>query len=783
MSITNTLTEDQKHFVEDMQKYLSDVMGGKGNEVSMKLYGVKLYNDPNYCPVHVAGEYQARAKEATARKEAGFESLSNTGFTKTKNIDATAPIVMESFMDIWMDHVNEMSRYHGAVPALEDIRRVMNYSDYSDADADSVSVQAMMENRYGKQAVSYFSDLYREVNSGAVIDKLQSLPKKALSTSRKLAVAYSMSVVIQQTSSISRAFAMVDPKYFAGFSGAGASAWGLAKTVTNHWSKKQTAAYAEMVKYAPGVTIAKEIGGFDASGGGIRNYLMDTEKSFVTSMKTGTAGEKLQAVGKVIDDNPIANLPNLADKIAWIEIWNACKREVKDKHRSMDVKSEAYMKLVGKRFTEVIRATQVYDSVFSKSPMLKSKNVAVQYMVSYLNEANVIVNMTESAIRDIRNGDFKKAARKLCALTRSIIFGNVLKALIYAMRDDDEDETYIEKYVQALTGNLVGDFIGFNYIPFVRDVWSILRGYDVERPDTAVISDLWASIKKYKKVHNKDTSEMADEELEEWERECTDADWRLVGAIAGCFGIPLKNIYRDIKGVINCIRIGSKNAGKTTRESFWDSLYQGVVDVLPWHDQESKSDKLYEALTEGNTKYLQRLQAEYLNSDGKLKTSYYTALRKGLREHDPRIQEAANARKGMGTDEYLSIIDEIVAEGYFSEKDVVAAIRSEYNQLKDADSVKLLFEAVASGDKKTAEKLKSNFVNDEGEFSESSYRSAIRKGLRENDPRILQAAEAKLSKDFTTVNKLLSQIAEEGRFHRSDINAAITAEYNDLKDD
>ena len=786
ISITNTLTQEQKHFVEDMQKYLSEVMGEKGNEVSMKLHGVKRYNDPNYCPIHIAGEYKARADEAKARKEAGFESLSNAGFTKAKNPDATATIVLESFMDIWADHVNEMSRYHGAVPALEDIRRVMNYSENSDGSKDSKSVQAMLENKFGKQAVDYFRDLYREVNSGAVMDKLQAVPKKLLSKSRKAAVFYKLSVLIQQPSSICRAFAMVDKKYFSGPRGMGALPIGVAKTVTNRWTKAQSRAYEEMVKYAPGVTLAKEIGGFDAFGGGIRNYLMDTEKGLINSMKTGTAGEKLQAAGKLIDDNPIANLPNLADKIAWIEIWNACKRETKDKHRSMDVNSDAFMKLVGRRFTDVIRATQVYDSIFAKSPWLKSKNAAVQYLVSYMNEPNVTANMVESAIRDIRKGggeNIRKGAKKLFAVSRSIVFCAVLKSLVYAMHDDDEDETYIDKYTQAVISNAIDDITVFNYMPFVRDIWSACKGYDVERPDMSLFSDLIFSITKYYKIKNKDISGMSPEELEEWESQCTEADWGLIGAITNCFGIPVKNVYKEIDSVFNHIRISGENAGKTTWKTFADACYQGVVDALPFRDQESKSDKLYEALTEGNTKYLERIQAGYLNSEGKLKSSYYTALRKGLREHDPRIQEAAKARKGKDTDVYLDIIDEIVAEGHFTEKDVVAAIRSEYNQLKDEDSVKLLFEAMSSGDRKAAEQLKSNFVNDEGEFSESSYQSAIRKGLREYDPRILEAAEARLDKDHTTANKILNQIVQEGNFTRSDISAAITAEYNDLKDD
>ena len=38
-------------FVDEMQAYLSDVMGEKGNEVSLAMYDIKLYNEKNYFPL------------------------------------------------------------------------------------------------------------------------------------------------------------------------------------------------------------------------------------------------------------------------------------------------------------------------------------------------------------------------------------------------------------------------------------------------------------------------------------------------------------------------------------------------------------------------------------------------------------------------------------------------------------------------------------------------------------------------------------------------------------
>ena len=674
-AITGTLTKEQKSYVEDMQKFLSETMGGKGNEVSMMLYGIKMFGEKNYFPIHIAGQFKAQAQESQAKQAAGFGSMSNAGFTHAQNPNAKAPFVLEGFNDVWSDHVNEMSRYHGTVPALEDIRRVMNRSSYSENTAESTSVKVIMENHYGKEAVEYFDNLYREANSGAITDKLQHTSKKLLSLFRKNSVAYSLSVLVQQPASLVRAYAVIDRKYF-GFKGVGAITSGVAKAVSSKWNKAYENAYNEMMKYAPGVTMTKEIGGFDtATGGSIRSYLLDTDKSFKQKWKTGTAKEKGKAVMDLVDDNPIANLPNVADKIAWIEIWNACKRETLATHKDLKANSEEFMKAVGDRFTEVIRATQVYDSIFAKSPMLKSKNLAVQMLVSFMNEPNTVANMAESAVRDFTKGNRMEGAKKVHVLVHSIIFTGVLKSLIYAMRDDDEDETYIEKYIESLTGSLMDDFNLLNYIPIARDVWSVAQGYDVERADMAIVADAISALNKVIKTATTDRDGMTEDELVELDKKLTEASWTLAESLAAFVGIPMKNIRREINAVIDHAKIASANAGKTTAMSAWDTISDAVIDSIPLMGGKSKTDKLYAAIIEGDTEYIERMKATYKTDD-----AYHTAVRKALRENDPRIKEAAQAHINGDPSKRVSIAKQIIADG-FSLDDVVTAINSEINAM------------------------------------------------------------------------------------------------------
>ena len=757
-AITNTLTEAQKNYVKDMQKFLSETMGGKGNEVSMRLYGVKMFGEKNYFPIHIAGQYKAQAQESQAKQAAGFGSMSNAGFTHAQNPNAKAPFVLEGFNEVWSDHVNEMSRYHGTVPALEDLRRVMNRSSYSDAYMDSMSVKAVMENSFGKDAVDYFDNLYREANSGAITDKLQNKSKKLLSLFRKNSVAYSLSVLVQQPASLVRAYALIDRKYF-GFKGVGTIAAGVGKAVTSKWNPAYANAYNEMLKYAPGVTMAKEIGGFDtATGGSIRSYLLDTNKNFKQKWKTEGKGK---AILDKVDNNAIANLPNVADKIAWIEIWNACKRETVAKHKDLATSSEEFMNIVGERFTEVIRATQVYDSIFAKSPMLKSKNIYVQMLVSFMNEPNTVANMAENAVREAARGNLKQGARTAHVVVSSIIFTNVLKSIIYALRDDDEDETYTEKYVEAITGSMVNDFIPFNYIPIARDVWSLAQGYDVERADMAIVADALAAFESVYKNITTDTDDMTEEQLIEFEKKATEANWKLAESLAAFFGVPAKNIRREIDGVIDHARIASENAGMTTSTSFWDKVSDAVVDSIPLMSKETKGDKLYDAIISGDSTYVDRMKSTYKTDD-----SYHDAVRKTLRENDPRIREAAIAWNANDLAKYMRIAKEIIAEKHFTQDDVVMAIRAEANSLVEDEGTtgtskaKGLFtaekfaSAIASGDYSTADSAMEDIIQTavaNGKTDEEAVKSFISSAKSElrdmfvvgeiNEDRVVEAFE------------------------------------------
>ena len=663
--IVSKLNAEQKAFVDTMQDYLSTNMGGKGNEVSMQMYGVKLFNEKHYFPLRSAGQYMERAKEADLQKQQGQISIVNSGFAKATTPKSSNPVVLSGFMDVWADHVNEMSMYHSFVLPMEDFRRVYNYSSPNMETGRSISVNSVIQDAYGEAATGYIDQLYRDLNGGAVSDPRENPVKALMGKFKKAAVFASLSVVVQQPSAIGRAFAIIDPKYFIG---------GKVD------QKRHKALWAELKRYAPVATI-KEMGYFDTGMG-------KSAQDFIKGKEYHGLKEKAAALFTDGDyrDEVLSKAPALADELTWCAIWDAAKRETKAKHPKMDVRSEEFLQKAGERFTEVITKTQVYDSVLSRSANMRSKGVFMSMWTAFMAEPTTTINMVEDAIRKGKRGDKKYAARAMGAVMTSIVINSILSSLVYAMRDDDEDETFLEKYVQSFATEILDGINPLTYYPLLKDIWSVLQGYDIERSDMSLISSLVEKITKLAQAYGKETDGMDEEELEARSKSIANAWWGVVDYATAMVGIPVKNVRRDINGAVNMVRTISQDL--TDRDTSWGSLIdqtwdevKNTIPVIGWMPDATAVDKLYKATVNGDTAYQKRLESAY-NS----RNSLDNAIRKGLRANDSRIWEAAMAWNNNDLEAYKRIAKAIVSEGHFSQDNVVMAIQAEAKAMLPKES-------------------------------------------------------------------------------------------------
>jgi hypothetical protein len=237
-----------------------------------------------------------------------------------------------------------------------------------------------------------------------------------------------------------------------------------------------------------------------------------------------------------------------------------------------------------------------------------------------------------------------------------MILNSILVSFVYAGRDDDEDKTYTEKYIGTLTEELLDSFNPLTLIPFVKDIVSIVQGYDVERSDMAVITDI---VKAWSNLSNDNRSVY---------RKVED----FAGAIASVFGLPVKNIMRDARAMYNTVN-SFVNGEKTTGTGIKNALAEAVTGKAKTDGQQ-----LYEAMVSGDTEQIERINGRF--KDDKAIAS---AIRTALRDNDSRIHDAAKAVIEGNPQERIRLQREIIAEKHFEQKDIIAATNAEIDYIRN----------------------------------------------------------------------------------------------------
>ena len=418
---------------------------------------------------------------------------------------------------------------------------------------------------YGSKANRYIKQFLTDINGGVTQQAGSGFVNKMVAKAKKNAVFGSLSVAVQQPSAVARTFLYIDPKYF----------------VASSFSKKD---WNELKKYAP-VAGVKEMGYFDTNVG---KQAVD----WMAEDGHDKLSEKAFALFKEKDyrDDLLSFLPSYMDKITWGHIWNAVKKETAHNYPDMDRKSEEFLKLAGERFTYVIDRTQVYDSVFARSEWMRSKDTGVKVATAFMSEPLTNYNMLYLAAVKARHGDAKFALKAVSAYIVSVAFNSVLKSLVTAGRDDDEDKSYWEKYLSDVVANFIEE--PFGMIPYLKDFVSLMQGYDSNRMDTQVLADLAKSVKTIS-----DSNKTPYEKVKS-----------VFGTVGIVTGVPLKNLWRDSEMVVTAVK-------KIFNGDFEPTTKQGIINAVK-EDTGMETLNAYEQLVDA---YLEGDKTHYDKVDNNLK--------------------------------------------------------------------------------------------------------------------------------------------------------------------
>lgn len=752
-AIANYLTEEQRTFVDTVVGYLSKDMAALGNEVSMELYGIRMFDEKYYIPFNSAKNFIYRQMG-----EQGEAMLRNESFTKRTVHGAKNPLVVGDFMEVAAGHIERMCMYNSMVMPLENFSKIWNYQQVasSESSESTKSVRSTFETAFGKNNAQYVDTLLKDINGGINTDGREKSIGKLLSNFKKTAVLGSASVVIQQPSAIVRAFSEIDVKYFA---------------FSSFDDRKK--AWEKALKYSS-TALLKDIGGFDTvSGRGTVDWL--TKKEY-------KGKDKLLAFFKdsQFRDDILAWGPAFADRITWAHIWAACEREVAEKRSLL---GEELYKATGERFDEVINKTQVYDSVLSRSAHMRSKTTTMQSLTAFMAEPTTQVNMLASALWDAKRGEKKKAMKKVASVVASQLFNAILVSLIYSMRDDDEDKTLVEKYIASVTENFLGSLNPMTMVPIFKDLWSMLEGYSIERSDMAVYSNI---IDAAKALSNDNKTTL-------------DKITGVVGSVGDALGLPLKNIIREGYAVVNTVE-SIKGVTDTTGKGIFyaieDELLPALQTLKLWKPS-TKDERLYAAFIDGDKKMYNRLASQY-SKGSQIKSALTKQIgerciegvidenqaiaqlqRLGYSESDAyyelrkMTEPVAEEEKGDTNADFFDFDSMQTLQGKTDaeineEKQKAEAEGEEYSA---SGNYSWLEEALESGDKASIQQ-EVNDLKNRG-VSEDDINSRIKSWIKKNDSEVSAEAEKYKSGDLSSFESTVSSVAGKYGIDQSYVAGAI----------
>lgn len=658
VQIINFLTDEQKAYVNDVVNYLSTDMGEKGNQTSMKLFGIRKYNEGYYFPIKsFAGNMHQKSDVGTV-SGTNDARIKHASFTNSRLNNAQNAILLEDFDSVVANHINQMLTYANMVLPIETMNRILNYKTVTE-DGSEQTVRAMIEQKYGTNAVNYLQGYLRDLNGGMTVDNRGDLGKM-LSTFKKLAVAGSLSVAFQQPLSYIRASMMVNPKYLAG--------------AINPATYKGS--YTEMMKHS-GVAVIKDMGKFDMGyGRGAVNWLMDEDQNLYEKFS-----EK------------VTILPELMDKATWTRMWTAVKLEQMDQYKDMDHESDEFLDLVGERFNDVMRLTQVYDSVLAKSENMRSKNYGAKVLTSFMAEPTLTANMLYDAYSRFNQKGGKAMIVKASVLfLMSAVAQAAVKAFFGTGRRPDDKKTEEEEFMYKFLQSFYSEANPLGLIPGFSTLTDALSGSDIDDSAWSTITQMGDALTNTAKaIGNGDFSYQTFEES--------------AGLLAQIFtDVPVKNIMRDARAMFNFFT----NAPYAKRESS-DAVfkYQAQEALVGSDLMNGLNNLLTEAGWGGfkttNKAYYERIKGamEAGNQKEADEIREYLSLAKGVSDKsiDSGVKTASGGYKtlwkAIDTNKAADINEAVkYMEKYgYEKKNMASQITSEYKtkylEAKGSDKVKL----------------------------------------------------------------------------------------------
>lgn len=649
-NIISRLTEEQIEMADKLQSFLNNECAEWGNEVSMKMYGYRKFTEKEYFPIKSADAYLDSNFEG--RQPA--ERIKNFGFTKGTVTKANNPIMIDDIFRVVSDHINKMSLYNAFAAPISDFTRVYNYRERDDSGLLETSVKSSLEDTYGKKVINYINNFMADVNNTAQTrtEGVTRFVNNSLAAYKKSIIGGNLRVALQQPTAVMRAFMLISPKYFVGGN------VNVAKNLKDMMEHCQIARWKSWGHNQ--VDMARDID----------EIMMNNEWGYIDAVTMEIYGA--------------------LDNATWSTIWAAVRKETKSKHPDVKENSEEFYQICNERASEIFDKTQVVDSVFHRSQVMRNTDIMSKMVTSFMAEPTRTFNMMRTEYVKARemwnDGDKAKAVMHANKATSIFTLNAALVSAAAAVADvlrerapgDDEDDT---SWLTNFLANFWDNVNPINMIPVAKDIWGFKDGWGTQNMALEGYEALVQSVMELATAEDK-----------------AEAMRKVAEGLGLVTGLPVKNVLREVESISKLLGINvfaAEGGEETSKEEpgFLDKLINSfnIVDGTPFDNVlnrvglnrteaeqraanedkkvrsiersikglsgEERQEKIWSEVTDNYTNYIKDGDFDSIRSmrsmlvvlggdadkfDESVQSEMKTALKKSINENLPMVQQYKN---------------------------------------------------------------------------------------------------------------------------------------------
>ena len=632
------------------------------NETYITLKHRIIARDQKYIPFEVDKNFVVR--EISAENDIQ-QTINSYGMLKDTKVGASQPLIITGLNNILDRHIDQVGNVYGLAVAIRNFNKVWNVRSVASNFGGDPTVQAAIERNWGVGGKKFVTQTVQDLQ-GARPNAQSELYRKAKSGYIGATFLLNLSVVTKQIGSLYSATSMLkwrDPVRMVG---------NLVYTMAN--SKKIS---AEVDKYTATIWMR-------------RQGLSDAE------LATLATQAKKPGISKAVSKLPTALNPTKwitgMDAMVALSLWKYAKE---DTAKRTGLTGEELMKATAEFYDSLIENTQSMTDVLHRPEIQKRSDVISEAFGMFKTDLYQMAGQLQTTLGRYQNNKTKEnksaLGRTVYSVAMSALWGSLMTSLFALLRykvdpyrDDEDDELTVGSWLKKGVVDLIGDMAGYVIPLFGSEVVGFIDNIMNGKEDDAIdslaltaINDLYSTIV----VVGNSIAEREMPSADEWIKLATKS--------LQILGVPANNIKRTI----DAIRLHAKDIANGEFFSFEAGL------------DKPNSQRLYNAIISGDKERIEKATRNY-----KDQKAIDSAIRKALRENDPRIQEAVMAHYEGDIKKRASITLEIESEGNFTSNIVRGTINNAITNLNT--NIQNALKAKALGNTAEHDKIVKELLNE-----------------------------------------------------------------------